>query len=151
MKRSFVYLTAVLDWFTRRVLSFRVSITMETSFCIEAVQEAITKYGRPDIFNSDQGSQFTSHDFTSVLNDAGIKISMDGKGAWRDNIFIERFGCSIKYEEVYLHAYENVPQAKNGMGRYIEFYNCKRSHSGLDGATPDQVYFNPQPAIKLAA
>ena len=151
MRRGFVYLAAVLDWFTRRVLSFRVSITLETAFCIEAVQEAMAKYGKPDIFNTDQGSQFTSHEFTSLLSDAGIKISMDGKGAWRDNIFVERFWRSIKYEEVYLHAYENVPEARNGLGRYIEFYNGKRPHSGLDGATPDQVYFNLQPVMKLAA
>ena len=151
MRRGFVYLAAVVDWFTRRVLSWRVSITMEADFCIEAVEEALAKYGKPDIFNTDQGSQFTSCDFITVLNDADIKISMDGKGAWRDNVFVERLWRSIKYEEVYLHAYENVPAARQGIGQYIGFYNSKRPHSALDGQTPDQAYFNQQPSIQMAA
>ena len=142
MKRGDVYLAAVVDWNTRRVLSWRLSITLETAFCIEAVDEAMAKHGKPDIFNTDQGSQFTSLAFIKLLTDADIKISMDGKGAWRDNVFVERLWRSIKYEEVYLKAYENVPEARTEIGRYITFYNTKRPHSSLDGKTPDQAYFN---------
>ena len=151
MARGFVYLVAIVDWFTRRVLSWRVSITMDVEFCIAALREAMAKYGKPDIFNSDQGSQFTSQAFTSVLQEADIQISMDGKGAWRDNVFVERLWRSVKYEEVYLHAYENVPAARVGIGRYLDFYNTKRPHSALDGQTPDQAYFNLPKAIPLAA
>lgn len=118
MKRGYVYLTAVVDWFTRRVLSWRLSITLETAFCIEAVEEAMVKYGKPDIFNTDQGSQFTSISFIKMLREADIKISMDGKGAWRDNVFVERLWRTIKYEEVYLKAYEDVPQARREIGKY---------------------------------
>lgn len=151
MKRGYVYLAAVVDWNTRRVLSWRLSITLETAFCIEAVEEAMAKYGKPDIFNTDQGSQFTSINFIKMLTDAGIKISMDGKGAWRDNVFVERLWRTIKYEEVYLKAYENVPQARTEIGKYITFYNTKRPHSSLDGHTPDQVYFNELTPIPVAA
>lgn len=151
MKRGYVYLTAVVDWFTRRVLSWRLSITLETAFCIEAVEEAMAKYGKPDIFNTDQGSQFTSINFIKMLKDADIKISMDGKGAWRDNVFVERLWRTIKYEEVYLKAYEDVPQARREIGKYIDFYNTKRPHSSLDGKTPDQVYFNQLEPIPVAA
>jgi putative transposase len=151
MRRGFVYLAAVVDWFTRRVLAWRLSITLETAFCIEAVNEAIAKYGKPDIFNTDQGSQFTSLAFIQTLDDADIKISMDGKGAWRDNVFVERLWRTIKYEEVYLHAYEDVPAARQGIGRYIEFYNTKRPHSSLDGRTPDQAYFKLRQSILIAA
>jgi putative transposase len=151
MARGFVYLAAVVDWFTRRVLAWRLSITLEVDFCIEAVKEALARYGKPDIFNTDQGSQFTSIDFIKVLKDAVIAISMDGKGAWRDNVFVERLWRTIKYEEVYLHAYQNVPQARKAIGKYIAFYNTKRPHSSLDGQTPDQVYFNPQQPIPVAA
>jgi putative transposase len=151
MARGFVYLAAVVDWFTRRVLAWRLSITLEVDFCIEAVEEALAKYGKPDIFNTDQGSQFTSIDFIKMLKDAKIAISMDGKGAWRDNVFVERLWRTIKYEEVYLHAYRNVPEAREAIGKYLIFYNTKRPHSSLDGQTPDQVYFNmPQP-IPVAA
>lgn len=151
MKRGYVYLTAVVDWFTRRVLSWRLSITLETAFCIEAVEEAMAKYGKPDIFNTDQGSQFTSINFIKMLKNADIKISMDGKGAWRDNVFVERLWRTIKYEEVYLKAYEDVPQARREIGKYIDFYNTKRPHSSLDGKTPDQVYFNQLKPIPVAA
>ncbi|WP_458380027.1 IS3 family transposase [Sinorhizobium medicae] len=139
MARGFVYLCAVVDWFSRRVLSWRLSITMETAFCIEAVEEALARYGKPDIFNTDQGSQFTSVDFTAVLKKAETAISMDGKGAWRDNVFVERLWRSIKYEEVYLHAYKTVSEARVGIGRYLTFYNTRRPHSSLDRQTPDQA------------
>ena len=142
MARGFVYLCAVVDWFSRRVLSWRLSITMEAAFCIEAVEEALARYGKPDIFNTDQGSQFTSMDFTAVLKKAEIAISMDGKGAWRDNVFVERLWRSIKYEEVYLHAYKTVSEARAAIGRYLNFYNTRRPHSSLDRQTPDKAYFN---------
>ena len=151
MAKGFVYLAAVIDWFTRRVLSWRLSISMETSFCIEAVEEALAKFGKPEIFNTDQGSQFTSTAFTDVLKQADIQISMDGKGAWRDNVFVERLWRTIKYEEVYLKAYESVSTARQSLGRYINFYNSVRPHSSLDGQTPDEAYFNPPTAIPLAA
>jgi putative transposase len=122
MARGFVYLAAVVDWFSRRVLSWRLSITMEAGFCIEALEEAIARHGRPEIFNTDQGAQFTSHDFTGVLNKAGIAISMDGKGSWRDNVFVERLWRSIKYEEIYLRAYDTVSEARASISRYLTFY-----------------------------
>ena len=151
MARGFIYLTAVIDWFTRRVLSWRVSITLEAAFCIEAVEEALARYGKPEIFNTDQGSQFTSLEFTKVLTDAGVKISMDGKGSWRDNVVVERFWRTIKYEEVYLRAYANVPEARADIGRYIQFFNAGRPHSSLDGRTPDEAYFNQLPSMVMAA
>jgi len=141
MARGFVYLAVVLDWFSRRVLSWRLSITMEASFCIDAIEDALARYGNPEIFNTDQGSQFTGAAFTGVLTDRGITISMDGKGAWRDNVFVERLWRSVKYEEVYLRAYESVADALQSIGRYLDFYNTKRPHQSLDGATPDQAYF----------
>jgi putative transposase len=143
MAKGFVYLACVLDWHTRRVLSWRLSITMESSFCIEAVQEALEKYGAPDIFNTDQGSQFTAQAFTSVLLDHGIAISMDGRGAWRDNVFVERLWRSVKYEEVYLKAYASVAEARASLNAYFVFYNTKRPHQALDGNTPDKAYFTP--------
>jgi putative transposase len=142
MARGFVYLCAVVDWFTRRVLSHRVSITMEADFCVEALEEAIGKHGKPEIFNTDQGSQFTSADFTRVLIDNKIAISMDGKGSWRDNVFVERLWKSVKYEEVYLRAYDSVGEARASLGRYLNFYNSQRPHSSLDRKTPDEAYFN---------
>jgi putative transposase len=145
MARGFIYLAAVVDWFSRRVLSWRVSITMETAFCLDAVEEAIAKYGKPEIFNTDQGSQFTSADFTGLLIGHTIKISMDGKGAWRDNVFVERIWRSVKYEEVYLRAYAGVGEARGSIGRYFDFYNSKRPHSSLDARTPDQAYFDHLP------
>jgi putative transposase len=150
MARGFIYLAAVVDWFSRRVLAWRLSITMEASFCIEAVEEALSKNEKPEIFNTDQGSQFTSDDFTGLLRKNGIDISMDGKGRWRDNVFVERVWKSIKYEEVYLHAYETVKEARTSIGKYLEFYNSIRPHSSLDGFTPDQVYFNRLPEFMAA-
>lgn len=151
MARGYVYLAAVVDWYTRKVLAWRLSITLEADFCIEAVKEALARYGKPDIFNTDQGSQFTSIAFTKILKDAEIKISMDGKGAWRDNVFVERLWRTIKYEEVYLRAYENVPQARASISKYLGFYNTKRPHSSLDRQTPDQAYFNGLQPIPVAA
>jgi putative transposase len=150
MARGFVYLAAVVDWASRRVLSWRISITMEVGFCLEAVEEALAKYGRPAIFNTDQGSQFTSVDFTRLLLDNAIAISMDGKGSWRDNVFVERLWRSVKYEEVYLRAYDSVSDARASIGRYLDFYNRKRPHSSLDRRTPDQVYFDRPPLIEAA-
>ena len=150
MACGFIYLAAVVDWFTRRVLAWKLSITMETSFCIEALDEALSKNEKPEIFNTDQGSQFTSEAFAGRLKEEGIRISMDGKGRWRDNVFVERVWKSIKYEEVYLHAYETVHEARTLIGRYIEFYNTIRPHSSLNGFTPDQVYFNRLPESMAA-
>ena len=150
MARGFVYLAAVVDWFSRRVLAWRLSITLEAAFCIEAVEDSLARYGRPEIFNTDQGSQFTSHDFTQILLKNEIAISMDGKGAWRDNVFVERLWRSIKYEEVYLKAYDSVSEARAAIGRYLTFYNNRRPHSSLDRRTPDQAYFNPLPQLAAA-
>ena len=150
MARGFVYLAAVIDWFTRRVLSWRVSITMEVDFCLAAVEEALGKHGRPEIFNTDQGSQFTSAAFTGLLADNAIAISMDGRGSWRDNVFVERLWRSVKYEEVYLRAYDSVAEARASLGRYLDFYNRKRPHSSLDARTPDQAYFDHLPLVAAA-
>jgi putative transposase len=150
MARGFVYLAAVVDWFSRRVLSHRLSITMDTAFCIEALEEALAHHGSPDIFNTDQGSQFTSVTFTGVLVKNTIAISMDGKGSWRDNVFVERLWRSVKYEAVYLRAYETVGEARSSIGRYLSFYNSRRPHSSLDRQTPDAVYFN-QSSLPAAA
>ena len=146
MARGFVYLAAVVDLFSRRVLSHRVSITMEADFCVEALEEALAKHVAPQIFNTDQGSQFTSEAFTGVLIANKIAISMDGKGAWRDNVFVERIWKSVKYEEVYLHAYDTVGAARSSLGRYLDFYNRRRPHSSLDRRTPDEAYFDPTPS-----
>ena len=150
MARGFVYLAVVLDWFSRRVLSWRVSITMEAAFCVETLEEALAKHGKPEIFNTDQGSQFTGAAFTGLLIKNGIAISMDGKGAWRDNVFVERLWRTVKYEEVYLRAYDSVSEARTSIGRYLDFYNGRRPHSSLDRRTPDQAYFTPLP-IRTAA
>ena len=150
MRRGFVYLVAILDWATRKVLAHRVSISMTTDFCVEALEEAIARYGTPEIFNTDQGSQFTSADFTRVLTDNAIKISMDGKGRWVDNVFVERLWRSVKYEHVYLHAYESVTEARDQLAIYFEFYNRERPHSSLAARTPDEAYFDST-AVKLAA
>ncbi|MGH8513638.1 MAG: IS3 family transposase [Gammaproteobacteria bacterium] len=150
MARGFVYLAVVLDWFSRRVLSWRLSITMDAAFCVETLEDALARHGKPDIVNTDQGSQFTGAAFTGALASNGIAISMDGKGAWRDNVFVERLWRSVKYEEVYLRAYDSVSEARASIGRYLDFYNGRRPHSSLDGITPDQAYFNPLP-LRLAA
>ncbi len=141
MARGFVYLAAVVDWYSRRVLAWRLSISMEEDFCLAAVEEALAKHGRPDIFNTDQGSQFTGTAFTGLLLANKIAISMDGRGAWRDNVFVERLWRSVKYEEVYLRAYNSVTEARASIGRYLDFYNRKRPHSSLDARTPDHAYF----------
>ena len=150
MARGFVYLAAVVDWFSRRVLAWRVSITMEVEFCLDAVEEALARHGRPEIFNTDQGSQFTGQDFTGLLSDNAIAISMDGKGAWRDNVFVERLWRSVKYEEVYLRAYDSVGEARASIGRYLDFYNRKRPHSSLDAWTPDDACFGHLPQVAAA-
>jgi putative transposase len=151
MACGWVYLCAIVDWASRRVLSHRVSISMDNAFCVDALEEAFVKHGQPEIFNTDQGRQFTSDDFMGALKARGVAISMDGKGAWRDNVFVERLWRSIKYEEVYLYAYDSVGHAKAGLARYIDFYNTERPHSSLDKKTPDEFYFATLPAIKRAA
>jgi putative transposase len=151
MRRGFVYLVAILDWASRRVLAWRLSNTFTTDFCLDAVREALTQYGCPEIFNTDQGCQFTSQEFTGLLKDQGIQISMDGKGCWRDNVFVERLWKSIKYEEVYLHAYDTVSAAQQGLARYLMFYNQTRPHQALDGQTPDGVYFDNLTTRQTAA
>jgi putative transposase len=150
MARGFVYLAAVVDWFSRRVLAWRLSITLEVGFCLEAVEEALVRHGKPEIFNTDQGSQFTSADFTGLLLKHAIAISMDGKGSWRDNVFVERLWRSIKYEEVYLRAYDSVAEARASIGRYLDFYNRKRPHSSLSARTPDLAYFDHLPQAAAA-
>jgi len=140
IRRGFMYLTAVMDWYSRKVLSWRLSNTMDTRFCVEALEEAITKYGRPEIFNTDQGSQFTSVEWTNILKSNGIAISMDGKGRWMDNVFIERLWRSLKYECVYLNAFETGLQAKENIGKWIKHYNQDRPHSVFNGQTPSEVY-----------
>src|ERR1019366_994234 len=142
MARGFVYLVAIVDWFSRRVLAWRLSITLEADFCIEALEEALARFGKPDIFNTDQVSQFTSIEFTGVLKREGIAISMDGKGCWRDNVFVERLWRSVKYEEVSLRAYASVPEARAGISRYLDFYHSIRPHSSLGCRTPDRIDFN---------
>jgi putative transposase len=150
MARGFVYLVAIVDWFSRKVLAHRVSITMEADFCVEALEEALARYGKPEIFNTDQGSQFTSLAFTSVLRRENIAISMDGRGAWRDNVVVERLWRTVKYEEVYLRAYAAVSEARASIGRYLAFYNARRPHSSLAAKTPDQAYFDNLPLAVAA-
>ena len=145
MARGFVYLAAVVDWFSRRVLAWRLSVTLEAEFCLEAVEEALARHGRPEIFNTDQGSQSTSEAFTALLLKHAIAISMDGRGAWRDNVFAERLWRTVKYEEVYLRAYDSVGEARASLGRYLDFCNRNRPHSSLDARTPDRAYFNHLP------
>ena len=151
MRRGFVYLVAIVDWYSRRILAWRLSNTLTTDFCLEALQEAITRYGRPEIFNTDQGSQFTSAEFTGILKAHDIRISMDGKGCWRDNVFVERLWRTIKYEEVYLKAYDSVSQAKTSLGQFITFYNSRRPHQTFAGKTPDMIYFAGLPQANIAA
>ena len=142
MARGFCYLVAVMNWASRRVLSFRLSNTLDASFCIEALEAALDRYDAPEMFNSDQGSQFTSEGFTSVLGSHGVAISMDGRGRWMDNVFIERLWRSVKYEEVYLKGYESIPEARKELTAYFDFYNKRRRHQGLGGQTPDEVYWS---------
>lgn len=149
MARGFVYLVAIMDWYSRKVLAWRISNTLDANFCVDALEDAIERHGVPEIFNTDQGSQFTSEAFTNVLKDHGIRISMDGKGRWLDNVFVERLWRSVKYEEVYLKAYDGVKAAKQSLGTYFEFYNADRRHQALDRRTPDSVYYNT--AARLAA
>lgn len=144
MAKGFVYLVAIIDWYSRKVLSHRISNTLDSDFCVEALEEAIAVYGAPEIFNTDQGSQFTSEDFTDVLKDHNIDISMDGKGRWIDNVFVERLWRSLKYEEVYLKAYESVAEARQSIATYMRYFNSERRHSSLGRKTPDHVFFNHQ-------
>jgi putative transposase len=150
MARGFVYLAAVVDWFSRRVLAWRLSITLETEFCLDAVNEALTRHGKPEIFNTDQGCQFTSVAFTGLLQEQKIEVSMDGRGAWRDNVFVERLWRSVKYEEVYLRAYDSVSDARASLGRYLDFYNRQRPHSSLGARTPEQAYLDHLPQVLAA-
>lgn len=150
MAHGFLYLVAVMDWYSRKVLSWRLSNTMDPGFCVDALRAAIATYGVPEIFNTDQGSQFNSEAFTSVLSQHGIAISMDGRGRWMDNVFIERLWRSVKYEEVYLTAYDNGTQARQGLADYFVFYNSRRRHQGLNRRTPDEVYHHNQPLPQAA-
>jgi putative transposase len=150
MRHGFLYLVVVLDWATRRVLAWRLSNTMTTDVCLDALEAAIREYGCPGILNTDQGSQFTSTAFVALVQQYGIPFSMDGKGAWRDNLFVERLWKSVKYEAVYLHAYDSVAEAHHGLARYFTFYNSGRPHAALDGRTPDMVYFGAPPQQKAA-
>jgi putative transposase len=150
MAQGFAYLVAILDLYSRKVLSFRVSNALATEFCVEALQEALARYGAPEIFNTDQGSQFTDEDFTAPLANKKIRISMDGKGRWIDNVFVERLWRSVKYEDIYLHAYETVGEVKAALARYFSFYNARRPHQSLEYRTPDEAYFGTN-AIKRAA
>ncbi|WP_252181042.1 IS3 family transposase [Azospirillum sp. B4] len=140
MRKGFLYLTAIMDWATRKVLAWRLSNTMDADFCIEALEEALARYGAPEIFNTDQGSQYTSPRFTGVLKERGIRISMDGRGRWMDNVFIERLWRSLKYECVYLHAFETGSELRAGLTKWISHYNAQRPHSALAGRTPDEAY-----------
>jgi putative transposase len=151
MARGFCYLVAVMDWASRKVLAWRLSNTLDALFCTEAIEEAIRKYGIPEIFNTDQGSQFTSEAFITILNTNGIRISMDSRGRWIDNIFIERLWRSVKYEDVYLKAYSSIPEARRGLTEYFEFYNQRRRHQGLDDRTPNEVYWSTLPQVQAAA
>ena len=150
MARGFCYLVAIMDWASRKVLSWRVSNTLDISFCMEALEEALMKYGKPDIFNTDQGSQFTSDAFTDILVHNNIRISMDGRNRWRDNIFIERLWKTVKYEEVYLKAYESITRARKELEKFFDRYNIRRPHQGLNDRTPDEVYFCTLPKIRDA-
>jgi putative transposase len=151
MARGFCYLVAVMDWASRRVLSWRLSNTLDASFCIEALQEALERYDAPEIFNTDQGAQFTSEGFTGMLTSRGVRISMDGRGRWLDNVFIERLWRSVKYEEVYLKAYESIPEARRELAAYFNFYNMRRRHQGLKDRTPDEIYWATLQTERTAA
>ena len=150
MARGFCYLVAIMDWASRKVMAWRLSNTLDAAFCVEALKEAIARYGTPGIFNTDQGSQFTSDKFLEILENHGIDISMDGKGRWMDNVFIERLWWSVKYQDVYLKAYSSIAEVRKGLGDYFEFYNTKRRHQSLDRRTPDDVYWSTLPQMQVA-
>jgi putative transposase len=150
MARGFCYLVAIMDWASRKVLAFRLSNTLDTSFCTEALEEAISRYGTPQLFNTDQGSQFTSDDFTGILKKHDVKISMDGKGRWMDNVFIERLWKSVKYQDVYLKAYSSISEVRKGLTTWFDRYNTRRRHQGLDNRIPDEVYWSTLPEAKDA-
>ena len=151
MSRGFMYLVAVMDWHSRKVLSWRISNTLDTEFCVEAVEEALGRYGGPEIFNTDQGAQFTSSDFTELLKSHKVQISMDGRGRVQDNIFIERLWWTLKYQYLYLWSFNDGTELRQGLGQWFEFYNTERSHQALDNLTPDEVYFNlPHPFAEAA-
>jgi len=151
MAKGFCYLVAIMDWASRRVLAWRLSNTLDAFFCTEALEEAIRKYGTPEIFNTDQGSQFTSDAFTGILTSNGISISMDGKGRWVDNVYVERLWRSVKYEDIHLKAYGSITEARRGLADYFEFYNNRRRHQGLDDMTPNEVYWTTLPQMQVAA
>ncbi len=151
MAKGFVYLTAVVDWASRRVLAAKVAITLEACHAVDVLQEAFTRHGRPEIINTDQGSQFTAHEFVQAAKQQGCKLSMDGRGAWRDNVFVERLWKSVKYERVYLHAYESVTEARRSILQYMDWYNRDRPHSSLNKKTPDEAYAVMLPTVKQAA
>ena len=150
MAQGFAYLVAILDLYSRKVLSFRVSNALSTDFCVEALEEALTRYGTPEIFNTDQGAQFTAEDFTALLLAKGVRVSMDGKGRWVDNVFVERLWRSVKYEDIYLHAYDSVRELKTALACYFDFYNARRPHQSLDYRTPDEAYFATDDMKKAA-
>lgn len=151
MAKGFVYLTAVVDWASRRVLAAKVAITLETCHAVDVLQEAFNCHGKPEIVNTDQGSQFTAHEFVQAVREQGCNLSMDGRGAWRDNVFVERLWKSVKYERVYLHAYDSVTEAKRSIMQYMDWYNRSRPHSSLGKKTPDEAYAVMLPTVKLAA
>jgi putative transposase len=151
MAKGFVYLTAVVDVYSRRILAHRVAITLEAVHAVEALEEAYVRFGKPEIINTDQGSQFTAQDFVEAVIDNGVKLSMDGRGAWRDNVFVERIWRSVKYERVYLRAYQSVSAAKTDIAQYIDWYNAERGHSSLEGKTPEEVWLSGLPSLKEAA
>jgi putative transposase len=151
MRRGFMYLVAVMDWYSRKILSFRMSNTLDSEFCIEALEEALLRYGKPEIFNTDQGSQFTSRGFVGVLESHGIQVSMDGRGRAQDNIFIERLWWTLKYHYIYLHAFDSGSELRQGLRQWVDFYNQERPHQALDNLTPDEVYYNLPHPLAMAA
>jgi len=151
MAKGFVYLTAVVDWVSRKVLAAKVAITLEACHAVDVLNEAFAHHGTPEIINTDQGSQFTALEFVEAVKSGGCRLSMDGRGAWRDNIFVERLWRTVKYEQVYLHAYDSVAEARRSIRRYFDWYNGARPHSGLNRLTPDEVYYTTMPVLDLAA
>jgi len=151
MRRGFMYLVAVMDWYSRKILSFRVSNTLDSEFCIEALEEALLRYGKPEIFNTDQGAQFTSRGFVGVLESLGIQVSMDGRGRAQDNIFIERLWWTLKYHYIYLHTFDSGSELRQGLRQWVDFYNQERSHQALDNLTPDEVYYDLPHPLAMAA